>query len=367
MGTKNKVLKPETWNFNKVMKIFQESASPPVFFQKKIQAGIGQTFMWVFLGILLGACGRVCGVREEVLRIPMEIEVENLGKTLLEIEGVGSMDSFLTAQPVLRRKFFREDPYSTPGGLAEGLYKTLNNPHIDTLYQEVIQEYGEDFADLKIKWVQAFQHVKYYYPSFSAPKINLIISGLYRDVYFSENLWIMSMDYFLGEQAKYPPIDLPLYLRRRYTPQHVIPMSLFYLSTNYTRNQPHDLTLLADMIAWGKSCFFVEHMIPCAEDSLIIGYSQEELNRVREYAPFIWANFIEKAWLYERSPKIKNKFVGERPNVPEIGVQCPGRIGIWLGWEIVRAYFREQGGAWQKILKEPDAQKIFRKSRYNPS
>ena len=44
--------------------------------------------------------------------------------------------------------------------------------------------------------------------------------------------------------------------------------------------------------------------------------------------------------MYESSHFIKNKYVNERPNVTEIGNECPGRIGQWLGWKIVNAYMK---------------------------
>ena len=33
----------------------------------------------------------------------------------------------------------------------------------------------------------------------------------------------------------------------------------------------------------------------------------------------------------------------ERPKTLEIGDKCPGRIGEWLGWEIVNRYVDEEG------------------------
>ena len=64
---------------------------------------------------------------------------------------------------------------------------------------------------------------------------------------------------------------------------------------------------------------------------------------------------------------MKQKFLGERPNVYEIGDKCPGRIGRWLGWQIVEAYAEETGASVQAIMSEKDASKILRMSKYKPS
>ena len=220
---------------------------------------------------------------------------------------------------------------------------------------------------LKNDWTIAFKRVKRVYPDFVPPKIDLLVSGLYRDVYFTDSLWMVSLDYFLGPRARYVPLELPVYLRRRYAPAYVVPVSLLHLSRQFVSVKKEDNTLLADMISVGKSCYFVSKMLPCAADTLLIGYTQEELKRVRRHAHIIWANFVQSEWLYETSPMIKNKFIGERPHVPEIGPNCPGRIGVWLGWEIVKAYAKHTRATLPELMKEIDSQKILRKSQYKPS
>ena len=62
-----------------------------------------------------------------------------------------------------------------------------------------------------------------------------------------------------------------------------------------------------------------------------------------------------------------NKYIGERPNIPEIGKQCPGRIATWVGWQIVRKYMEEHPQvSLQQLMEEKDAQKIFQQSKYKP-
>ena len=81
----------------------------------------------------------------------------------------------------------------------------------------------------------------------------------------------------------------------------------------------------------------------------------------------IWAHFIEKSLLYETNHFKIIKYTGERPNIPEIGKQCPGRIATWVGWQIVRKYMAENPNVTlQQLMQETDAQKIFTQSRYKP-
>ena len=50
----------------------------------------------------------------------------------------------------------------------------------------------------------------------------------------------------------------------------------------------------------------------------------------------IWSRIIEKEWLYVTDEFTKKKILGERPKTIELGNECPGRVGAWIGWQIVK-------------------------------
>jgi hypothetical protein len=84
-----------------------------------------------------------------------------------------------------------------------------------------------------------------------------------------------------------------------------------------------------------------------------------------EFQKNIWAHFIDNQLLYNTQDPIKAKYVGERPTTPEIGKNCPGSIGRWLGWRIVGKYFDENEKMQiTELMKMTDAQKIFEASKY---
>lgn len=81
----------------------------------------------------------------------------------------------------------------------------------------------------------------------------------------------------------------------------------------------------------------------------------------------IWGHFIQNELLYNKIRFINEKFCGERPGIPEIGDKCPGRIGRYLGWQIVRNYMQNNPDVtFEELMKEKDAQKIFTKSNFKP-
>ena len=124
--------------------------------------------------------------------------------------------------------------------------------------------------------------------------------------------------------------------------------------------------MLADMVYYGKKYYFAKEMMPCTADSLLIWYSGQELQDVEDNQHIIWAKFVQNQLLYETNHLTKKKYLDERPNVYEIGDKCPGRIGTWLGWEIVNKYMKVNQVNLQSLMIEKDVQKIFTLSNYKP-
>ena len=61
----------------------------------------------------------------------------------------------------------------------------------------------------------------------------------------------------------------------------------------------------------------------------------------------------------------KDKFLGERPNTYEISAVCPGRIGAWVGWEIVRKYAEDNPDlSLEEVMDMENANQLFNDSNY---
>ena len=293
----------------------------------------------------------------------------NLSPDFLGARRAEDMQDLLRKRGPLFRDFFGGNSLADLSRLSESLSAMVRDPHIDTLGQEVRTRFG-DLSTLAQDFSIAKASLSDYDPDFLFPEVWTIVSGLYRDVYFSDSLVILSLDYFLGAEARYKPKDLPLYMLRRYVPEQLAPIFVFYTSERYNQTDPSDQTLLSEMVAMGKTYAFTMHMLPCVSDSLLMGYTTEEMYLVEENETFIWDYFLRNQLLYETRPMIKKKFIGERPKLYEIGNQYPGRVGHWLGWQIVKAYLEQQGGtkiaSLKKLMKERDAKKILSLSQYNP-
>ena len=320
----------------------------------------------LFFYLLLSCRSESCYVPAGVSSLPMPLRVTRLEEVLFEAKSSEEVGAFLADEPVLRDGFFEAAQYPSLSQLATGLFKTFQSPHMAALRQEVVERYG-DFSTIQSDFKRAFQHIAHYYPTFQAPHIKTIISGLYKDVYFSDDVFVISLDYFIGSEATYPPRGLPAYILARYTPEYVVPTALLYLSNRYNQTDPTDTSLLAAMVASGKTLYFLASVLPCHSEEQIIGYTREEWQEVLGQEQTIWQRFVRNRWFYTQSERWKQKLIGERPSVPEISEKCPGRIGRWLGWRIVQSYMRhnpQQDLA--ALMGTADARKIFALSHYKP-
>ncbi len=285
---------------------------------------------------------------------------------MFKLQDKNEVLTFLNTNSGFANAFLGASAYPHDSLLASQLLKLVSDPHIDTLYQQTVKEYG-DFEDVEQAFEEAFKNVKYHFNSFEAPKIQTAITGLSSDLYVSDSLIIIGLDYFLGDEARFKP-DLPQYMLRRYNKDYLIPSTLLLLSKQYNVTNLQQNSMLTDMIYYGKAYYFVEKMLPCAADSLIIGYTAEEVEGAYFNAGTVWSHFIENELLYETSPFIKTKYLEERPKTPEISNKAPGRIGVWLGLQIVRSYMKENPEVTMpQLMQDTDVQKIFTRSKYKPT
>lgn len=305
-----------------------------------------------------------CTNAPDVSDIQVNLKVERLEEQLFSLESKNAIREFLDNHPQTSRHFLQAGSYPHDSILVNRLYKLTNDSHIDTVYQETREVFG-DLSDLKNQFKQAFQYAKHYIPDFEAPAIQTMVTGLGNDLYVSDSLIIIGLDYYIGEDATYRP-DMPNYLLKRFRPENIVPSCILLLSNKYNNTNREDDSMLADMIYYGKSYHFAKKTMPCTPDSLIIGYTSENISSVEYNEQKIWSYFIDRELLYETSHIVKNRYIGERPSVVEISKNCPGRVARWLGWQIVDHYARQTDTDLLELMKTADAQQIFQQSKYKP-
>ncbi|MCY7353429.1 MAG: gliding motility protein [Cytophagaceae bacterium] len=296
--------------------------------------------------------------------IKINVRIERIESQLFTAQSPAEVETFLRKNASVRAAYFPQDAFGPNAQLAKTLTELVKNPGLRDFYQDGQKQFA-DLSDLQRGFEEAFQNLKAYYPAFKEPRIVTLFTGFTGpDLYVSDSLIVIGLDYFMGPKARYRP-QLENYQLRKYQREYIAPQVLLLLSGKYNETNLQDQTLLAEMVYYGKSFEFVKNVVPSISDSLIIDYSGTQLAANEVAQDLIWAHFIDEKLLYETSPLRKAKYVGERPTTVEIGPKCPGRIGQWLGWKLVRKYLEAQPNVTlQQLMKTTDAPRILTESKY---
>ncbi|GAB3822945.1 gliding motility lipoprotein GldB [Pontibacter rugosus] len=322
-------------------------------------------FILALLLFAFGCGSDSCELPEEIAQIPVTVEIERMEKSLYGASSEAEVAAFLRENPLFAEKYLQIPQDSDQ---VKALYELSTNPALDSLAQQSM----ETFADMKEQQQQlerAFKVIKYHYPEYHVPQVKTFVTALGslgNDLFVSDSLLVFGIDYFIGPKAKYRPQAYD-YILSRYEPEKMVPAAMLLLSNRFNKTNFADRTLLAEMIGMGKAYYFVQSVLPCIPDSLIISYTGQQIADVNHNEGRIWAHFLEKELLFEKAPFVVNKYIGERPNTPEVDATAPGRIGTWVGWQIVRRYMeRNPDVTLPELMAETDYRKIFNESKYKP-
>lgn len=317
---------------------------------------------------LLAACGRkdaVCELDPAVAKVSAPVQIERLEKPFFQIQNKADAKRFLAEHPLFANQFLQRRQFPSDDMLADRLTSLATNAGLQQLGRQTDSTF-QDTDKLKGSLERMFQHVRYNFPDFRVPPVTTFVTGLSQDMFINDSLMVIGLDFFVGPKAKYRP-NVPEYILRRYQPEYVLPTAALAISTKYNKKELTNQTMLGEMIQYGKSLYFAERVLPCTADSLLIGYTDKELAGVHFNEGKVWAHFLEKKLLYTTAPFTVQKYVGERPNIPEIDKTCPGRVGAWVGWQIVRKYMAEHPNVkLGQLMSDKDPQHILNESRYHP-
>jgi hypothetical protein len=333
--------------------------------------------------LLLGSCGRqdadTCQDTIDVSKIPLKLEVVHLEKELFACKSKQDIQTFIQKHEDLFKRYDKMPIKKAEDSLQNRLWEMVKSPYMDTLYTEVN---GRFYNPKNGKWKQveqdfelAFKHIKHYYPAFQPPKIYTTLTGLGSfwgavDIFMDRQAIVISLEFYYGQGARYRPDVkmMPDYIWKRFVSEAIVPSCLLNISNQYNATDVKDQTMLADMVYFGKAYAFVKEMMPCLPDSLLTGYTQKDLANIndKENRQYIWDFLVEKKAIFSTSPRVKAIYMQESPYVVEINQKCPGRIGRWLGWRIIRKYRQKFPDiSLQDLMKKGNARELFEASGYS--
>jgi hypothetical protein len=217
---------------------------------------------------------------------------------------------------------------------------------------------------------KGFQYMKHYEPKYAVPDITYFISGLanYGVFLYGQNSMGIGLDMFLGEDYPfYRSVGLQDYLKLQLREEYIPVAAFRAIYQDLYPESDDDKTLLALMLQRGKEQYFLSKMLPHKAEHVRLAYTEEQLASTEEHEAFIYNFFIQRDILYSTSKERIFPFVNDGPSTKEISEDCPGNIGTWVGYRIVRAYMEQHPKTTiSELYKHRDPQRFLLESKYKP-
>ncbi|AWH83953.1 gliding motility lipoprotein GldB [Flavobacterium album] len=308
--------------------------------------------------LVLASCKKENEVEEKVAEIPVgKVKIERFDKQFYEAgpDGLAAVKA--------------QYPYFFPAGNDDAVWlNKMKDPLLQELHGEVEKTFPNT-TTLEQDLHSLFQHTKFYFKGFREPKVVTLISEMdYNNrIIFTDSLLLISLDLYLGKDHRYYA-DFPKYQSQLFEQSQIMPDVVSAFSMGKIA-PPTDKTLLSQMIYYGKELYLKDLLIPEVSDENKIGYTKEQMEWAQANESEIWRYFVDRKLLYDTDLKLPGRFISPAPFSKfylELDNESPGRIGQWIGWQIVRSYAENNKDVPLQQILAMDAKTIFDNSKYKP-
>ncbi|HKL38227.1 MAG TPA: hypothetical protein VJ876_04975, partial [Bacteroidales bacterium] len=225
-----------------------------------------------------------------------------------------------------------------------------------------------DLEPLEEDLEEGFRHYKHYFPEKEVPAIYTFMGGFNQSMVVADSTLAIGLDKYLGRDCKfYDKLGWDEY-RQKNMHKQKIPTDCMraWAQTEWPFNDSTD-NLLSNMLYRGKLLYFTKSMLPSEPDTLVTGFTADELKWCRNNEEQIWNYLIDHKLMYSTDYMTINKMINPAPFTSGFPRISPGQAVNWLGWQIIEAYMdRNRKVTLEKLMKENEYQQILNASKYQP-
>ena len=295
------------------------------------------------------------------------VEIKRYGQALFSIDKSNLQQELEKLQP--EYAFFLDGDLSDTFNL-----NSMRNYLNDSLLIMVASDCSKTYLNLdqtNRELTSAFANLKKHMPEFESPEVFTYISGFAHDkqvVYF-DSVMIIALDMYLGPDYDfYKYLGLPFYRIKRTYPEYIVPDCLQTIVKGFINRDSTGRMLLEQALMYGKMLHFAKLLLPETPDSLIIGYTGQQMDWIANNEAQVWAFMLENELLYSGDRLKINKFIMDGPFTSYFSDDSPPRLAWWIGWKIIERYMEKNRSAELfEVLQKYDAQDILKESGYKPA
>lgn len=309
-----------------------------------------------FCLLFLFSCDKSNQIKEEINQIPIDFSVLRFD---LDFKNATAQDI-----PTLKANY----PYMFPERFDDSVWVAKTK---DTLQRQLFDAVAKEFPvfeEQKKELTQFFQHVKYYFPNEKIPTVITTTSDVdYKNqVFYTQDYLVIALDTYLGSQHEFYSV-LQQYVSNTLDKKFmVVDVAKAFADTKVAKT--NERTFLAALIYQGKKMYVEDVLVPFKTEAERMEYTPAQYQFAQENENMIWQYFISNELLYATNTKLLERFVYEAPfskfYLP-IDNETPGRLGVFIGAQIVRSYMQNNDVSLQQLLNTP-AEEIFKNAHYKP-
>jgi len=214
----------------------------------------------------------------------------------------------------------------------------------------------------------AFSRYQYYFPEKKIPEVITFVSLFNYAVISTDTALGIGLDMYLGGKSEYyAALGFPVYKIAKMSKEYIPADAIRGWVESEFEPEGSKNDFLSHTIHRGKILYLQKKLMPEEHDTLLTGYSSSQLQWCYENEKNIWSFFVEKELLFSSNVEWYSKYLSEGPTTNGFPPQSPGNIATFTGWQIIKAYMKENPDITPAMLmKQSDAAMILKDSKYKP-
>lgn len=296
----------------------------------------------------------------------VNLKIHRYGEALFEIDTAHLQSGLKEMQDEF--KIFLGADLDNPANVQQ-IYDFVSDSQLIYLYEKTREVYP-NLNKVEDQLSDAFSRYLYFFPDQKLPAVYTYISDLYYEaaVFKADSALVVALDVYLGSDFPlYQHLGLPFYKIRR---MDVANLPIDVMKEMYFSDLAVDYkqrTLLDRMIESGKMLYYLDAVMPNTADSLKVGYTSKKLDWAIKNEESVWAFLVGNELLYSTDYKTQTKLIQDGPFTTGFSNESPPRLGVFIGWQIVRSFMNQHDDvSLKQLLQMTDAQKILQESAYKP-
>lgn len=257
------------------------------------------------------------------------------------------------------------------GGIKSPMFKEsllgfINNPDIRSLYNAVSDEFKNPVL-LQEGLDAAFTRYKILFPDSTVPRIYTMVAGFSYSVVTTDSALAIGLDLYLGKDSRfYELLAIPAYKVEKMRKELMLADAVRGYLMTYFPNDFMQKDLVSQMLYHGKILYLTSQMLPDETEANLLGYDDAQLAWCEENEARIWSHFIDKKLFYSTDFNHEIAYINDGPFTKGFPDKAPARIGVWLGYQIIKKYMEKNQTTIPELFKIKEAHKIFSNSSYKP-